>query len=177
MGLKVISKKHGVIGVHELSGKLLEGVEKLLNMSQIKGSRVTVGLHQDAQGYPRSERGANLGKGTVTDVVMVGAIHQFGVGSMIARPWLDTGIEASKTNYIPILAHLLKIQHDGGVDIRGSLEALGKAARTALVHNIETGVVKLPEIARSTALAKGSTTPLVDTGHMLRQTDYKVEMK
>jgi hypothetical protein len=76
----------------ELSDELQDKVLRLTK-SLDETNSVTVGLHKDAQDYPRIEHGTELKKNQITSVVMIGAIHEFGVGVQPKRPWLSASFK------------------------------------------------------------------------------------
>ncbi len=55
-----------------------------------------------------------------------------------------------------------------------ALRALGRSAVKTIRTDVENNLIGMERNAPSTALAKGGNQPMVDTGHLLRQVDYKM---
>ncbi len=164
-----IRNKRGRAGTKAITGELEKKIKEMTEPYKAKdGLGVTVGLHKDAQGYPKHERGKDLDGGT-TSVVMVGAMHELGAGNFPARRWLTTPIKEHKEKWADQLETMIKSKNPAPV-----LRALGRSAVQTIRTDVENNLIGMERNAPSTALAKGGNTPMVDTGFLLRQVDYKV---
>ncbi len=174
MAIKVLVNGKAPVAVfRELSDELQDKVVKMTR-SINKNNSVTIGLHEDAQDYPRREGGKELGKNEITSVVMIGAIHEFGVGDMQSRPWLSRSFRFDKSINDKMMKGAIWA-YTRNPDVLGdALDRVGKAAATSMREHIFRNDIGLLENAESTQLRKGGNTPLVDTQHMVRQIDYKV---
>jgi len=138
-------------------------------LKRIENSRVTltVGIHE-------AEGGASEGDGDLT-VLDVANIHEFGAPaagierrSMIAD-WSD---EAEERN----LADLQKV---GEAVVKGSLPSFSNGIDRLGLKFVGDVQVRMregipPELADSTVAAKGSSTPLIDTGQLLTSIRHQV---
>ncbi len=165
--------KNGKTSMKAVQKELAEKINKMVTRIT-RDAYLTAGLYKNAQGYPRSEQGGNLGRGNITDVVMIGAIHEFGFGNNPARPWLSSAINNNRTKWRPYIVEALKLKKDAGIDPLPVFTELGRDVVQTIVKDTETNKHGLDANASSTARAKGGNQPMVDTGHLLRQVDFKV---
>ena len=160
----------GRVRKRRASARMQEAINSLVERLEDTPA-LTVGLHRDAQDY--HDDGGNLGANEVTGVVEVGAKHEFGVGNFPARPWLSRSIKAEKRAITANVTKALKIAADGG-NATGQYKKMGRKLVTAIRQHVEGNDIGLAANAPSTVEAKGGNQPMVDTGHLLRQVDYKV---
>ncbi len=174
MAIKVLVNGKAPVAVfRELSDELQDKVVKMTR-SINKNNSVTIGLHEDAQDYPRREGGKELGKNEITSVVMIGAIHEFGVGKMPSRPWLSLSFKYDKSINDKMMKDAMRVYTKTPEALGAELDKVGKAAAKSMREHVFSNDIGLLENAESTQLRKGGNTPLVDTQHMVRQIDYKV---
>lgn len=132
---------------------------RLEQMHALTRQRVEVGIHETA--------------GAASDgltLATIGAIHEYGTEDIPARPWLTQGIAAAKP------AELMRKQAlavaNGERTARVAAERLGLAVVAAVQEHITQGIA--PPNAASTQAAKGSSTPLIDTGRLRQSISHVV---
>ena len=155
-----------------LKGKVIQAnqeIEKYLQRitKRVDGTELSIGLHSDAQDY--QDTGVSLGADTVTSVVMVGAIHEFGLGVQPKRPWLSASFKKDLQWYKSQVAKYVK----GEV----ALDFIGSEGVKKIKHHVWTNDIGLAAEKPATQKAKGGSSPMIDTGHMLKQVDYKVRSR
>lgn len=125
-----------------------------------KGGTVKVGFLEGAT-YPSGE-----------SVALIAAINEFGAPSrgQPPRPFFRRMI-AEKSGEWPaaVEANLKATNYDAA----RTLDLVGQGIKGQLQQSIVDLVD--PPLAPSTIAHKGSSKPLVDTGHMLNSVDYEVE--
>ncbi len=107
-----------------------------------------------------------------TSVPLVAAINEFGAPSrgQPPRPFFRRMI-AEKSGEWPaaIEANLVATNYDTGRVLELTGAAIAGQLRQSIVDLVD------PPLAASTIARKGSSKPLVDTGHMLASVEYEVE--
>lgn len=118
-----------------------------------------------------------------TPVATVAAVQEFGtrierqradgspyVVEIPSRPFFRNMIAASKGGWSSAIAKNLKATD---FDVNRTLDRMGQGIKGQLQQSIRD--TNDPPLAPSTIAAKGFSTPLIDTGHMLNSVDYRVE--
>lgn len=84
------------------------------------------------------------------------------------RPFMSNAISENKKTWFKVLKRDLKKRH-----VRTSINKLG----THIQNDIKTSITNLrtPPNAPRTVARKGSTNPLIDTGHMRRSVTYNLK--
>lgn len=125
---------------------------------------VTVGIHE-------AEGGASHGEDDLS-VAELGEIHEYGLGvpeRSFIRAWADENQQEHEGQLRKIGEAVVK----GTVpSIEQGLERFGLLAVGQIQQRIADGIE--PELAASTIAAKGSSTPLVDTGVLRSSITSKV---
>jgi len=96
-------------------------------------------------------------------------VNNFGLGVQ-ARPFMVRSFESNKTKYDNAIKKSL-----GDLENLNYKEFLNKLGVVSS-QDVKTAIVELKEPANSpaTIAAKGSSNPLVDTGHMLQSVTYQI---
>ncbi len=126
-----------------------------------RGKSVTVGVHGDAGG----------GYETIS-VLELAAIHEFGLGNSPERSFIRAWVEENKDEIQQMIARMGEAIQAGKLAEGQALEQLGLWAQGNIQARISQGIP--PPNAPSTAAAKDSSTPLVDTGQLKSSITYKV---
>lgn len=107
-----------------------------------------------------------------TPVAMIAAIQDFGApaAGIPPRPFFRNMIRDKQGEWPAAIAGLLKAND---LDAAKALELTGQAIAGQLRQSIID--TNEPPLAKSTIRRKGSSKPLVDTGHMLNSIDYEVK--
>lgn len=139
-----------------LSGNIFGTVEKAADSDH---NSVKVGFLKGAT-YPDG-----------TSVPLVAAVNEFGAPSrgQPPRPFFRRMIADKGREWPDAVVRLLKANE---YDVDRTLEMAGSAIAGQLRASITT--LTDPPLAPSTIARKGSTKPLIDTGHMLNSVDHEV---
>jgi len=107
-------------------------------------------------------------------VILVGAVHEFGSddGTIPERSWLRSAMREHADEHSRAARKLARAVDLGEGDPNVALEKLGLIA----VGNIQETIVALssPPNEAATIAAKGSSNPLVDTGHLRQAVTHQV---
>ncbi len=122
---------------------------------------ILVGVPADATPYPDG-----------TSVAMVGAVHEFGGGNSPERSFIRSSFDEHQKKYITMAQKLVKKVIDKGGDIELVAELIGTEAAADVVDNINA--IQTPPNTAATILKKGSSNPLVDTGHLKQSIRHEV---
>lgn len=143
------------------------GHKKLLERLQASGrARVTVGIHEQ-EGSELHEGSDDL---TVSDV---GAIHEFGLG-VPQRSFLRSTMDENRDKYNDALRRIGRLVVQGRLrSTEQGLAQLGARCVGDVQAKIRAGVP--PALSPVTVAAKGSSTPLIDTGQMWSSITSRVE--
>lgn len=121
-------------------------------------------------GVPKSAGNYEDGVHTAT----VAAVNEFGSadGRIPERSFLRSGIEDSKPQIIKLYEKMMPDAIDKDLDIRTIQAMIGELVVGNVVQKISEGIG--PANAPSTVKAKGSSTPLVNTGHLRQSITYVI---
>jgi hypothetical protein len=147
--------------------KLLQGMSRSIGYS----GAVTVGLHKDAQAY--RDTGAGLPSGHATNVVLVGAVHEYGLGTSPARRWLSRSLLKDRKKYKADTIKALVVLPEDQNKYKSMMGKIGKKAVDNVVDHVERNDIGMKAIKTATANRKGHTKVLIDSGHMLNQVSAK----
>jgi hypothetical protein len=103
-----------------------------------------------------------------TPVAAVAFWNEYGNDFTPPRPFFRTMIAKESPSWGPKLAGALKATGDGDK----ALALMGEDIQGALIQSINDFTT--PALAPSTIAAKGFDKPLIDTGHMVNSTSYRV---
>lgn len=135
-----------------------------VNRAQSGPTRVKVGLPAGSAPYPDG-----------TSVILVGAVHEFGSddGRIPERSSIRSTTRAKGAELHRMAETIARrVIHRGGTFEEG-LRTLGAYLAAEIQDAIAEGVP--PPNAPSTIARKGSSKPLVDTGHLRQSITYQVE--
>lgn len=141
----------------------VEGLAKRRTKASAEGMRVKIGLPVGSSPYPDG-----------TDVILVGAVQEFGSadGSIPERSWLRRAMRANRKEHSAAARKLARTVELGEGNPKEALEKLGLIA----AGNVRQTIVAVasPPNKPGTVRAKGSSNPLVDTGHLVQSVTHKV---
>jgi hypothetical protein len=115
--------------------------------------------------------GALKGSKGGLSVAMIAAIQEFGAprAGIPPRPFMRNMVAAKQGEWPKAIAGLLKqTNYDG----RKTLQLIGEAIAGQLRQSIKD--TNAPPLKPATIKAKGSSKPLVDSGHLLASVSYQV---
>ena len=137
----------------------------LRQMAKVKGSHVSIGLHEDEQPY-----------GDGTRVQDVGYWHEFGVGQA-ERSWLRSTFDENRRKWRRRTKVLLASVILGRTTVERSLRQLGFEMKNEVQNKIET--MRTPGNAPSTIAQKPTIgdNPLINTRKLKRSVKSKVHLK
>lgn len=122
-------------------------------------------------GFPKESSETNSERDGVTALEKATA-NNFGVG-VPKRPFMSIAFRKNEREYKRLIqSHMAKIEK---IDYIKFLNQLGLKAQ----GDIQKAIIDLqsPPNAQSTVEAKGSSSPLIDTGHMMQSASYFIESK
>lgn len=129
-------------------------------------TRVKVGLPAGTSSYPDG-----------TSVFEVGAVHEFGSqdGRIPERSFIRSTLEKKRSELDAMAGKIgKKVERDGGT-LEEGLNLMGSVLAAAIQETIADGVP--PPNAPSTIRRKGSSKPLIDTGHLRQSITWQVVKK
>lgn len=142
----------------------LEDLQK--RMKDARGrSVVKVGIQETAGSHKESEGGLS--------VADVGSFHEFGTDTIPQRSFIRAPIQDNKADLQTLQRKLLKEVMLGGKSTGEALALIGEKAQSDMIAAINAGIE--PGLEQSTIDAKGSSTPLIDSGQLKQSIRYKVE--
>lgn len=152
----------GVVDKYISGGDKLERELNKIAVALKSGGTVHVGFLQNAT-YPNG-----------TNVATIAAIQNFGAPSrgIPPRPFFSNMVAKHSGDWPSAVKSLITIHN---YDARIVLELMGQGIAGQLRQSIID--TNDPPNAPSTIRRKGSSKPLVDTGHMLASVDYEVDVK
>jgi len=154
----------------------LEGLQK--ELEKIAKGSVTIGFHKDSNPYPDG-----------TPTVEVAAQHEFGdetprtytsprgnkmhVNGVPERAPIRTTFREKKQDWSKLGSGLIKKILKGKVGGTDMIEMLGQRASNDIKSVIRAGLA--PANSKAVVEEKGSSIPLIDTGHLINSISYYVE--
>lgn len=137
---------------------------KLQQLKSLKSARVKVGFPKGWNAYPNG-----------TPVALVASVHEFGSPSrnIPSRPFFRSTLFINK-NYKDLRFKTFAQIARGKVTPSVGLGRLGDVVKNDIVESIIN--IQSPALKEETIKKKGSTNPLVDTGHLKQSVTYKVEI-
>ncbi len=142
----------------------LEEMQKRMKAARGR-SVVKVGIQEDA--------GQHKGEGDQLSVADVASFHEFGTDTVPQRSFIRAPIQDGKVALQNLQATLLRRVILGSKTTEEALGLIGEAAQAEMINAINAGIS--PELEQSTINAKGSSTPLIDSGQLKQSIRYKVE--
>lgn len=140
-------------------------------MKRLRGSgrnepRVTIGVHESEGSAAHGEDGATL--------IDIAGYHEFGTSTIPARPFISGWADEKRADIEGDLHKMGVAIIRGKVpSVRIALERLGVKFVGDVQVRIKSNIA--PPLAQSTIDAKGSSTPLIDTGQLWTSVTHKVK--
>ena len=128
-------------------------------LRQLDGAYTKVGLQTGAEH-------ADPQSGDLSDLVMIGAVHEFGTRRIPQRSWLRTAFDSNRTAIQGMKTTLFGKVLENRMSPLQAFQLLGEFFQAKVRANIVK--IKSPANAPSTIARKGSTNPLIDTSQMLQ---------
>ena len=128
---------------------------------------VTIGLQANAQDYADG-----------TSILQVAISGEFGNARANVKPrhFLSLAVTKDKSFYLNKTKRILKFYEKGNTNfVNVAMTELGRQGVVKVQKNIENNTIGMRANSENTASAKGGNQPMVDTGHLVRQIDYKTE--
>jgi len=123
---------------------------------------LTVGIHDDAGAHPMG-----------LSVAAIASFHEFGMGNNPERSFLRAWFDEKKAKLQDQMTKSEVAVYKGMVTQEQALERLGLRFAAEVQAKIVGGIP--PALDPATIERKGSSTPLVDTGHLKSSIKHKVE--
>lgn len=139
--------------------------EIVRRLGEIKGMTVKVGILESAGIHPGPEGLSNA---------EIGTVHEYGDPSrnIPQRSFIGSAMDEQRDALVKFAAASVRSAIDGKRNVREAGSLLGEKAKAAIQSKIVTGPF-VPNAPRTIAL-KGSSKPLIDTGHLRQSVSYEV---
>lgn len=133
---------------------------KRLKKALANTAKVLVGIPEDAAPYPDG-----------TSVAMVATVHEFGIHQP-ERSFMRSTLKENRKEYIKKSKSAILDAVRGDKPLKKSLAILG----TTVASDIKSKITSLrtPANTAETIAGKGSSNPLIDTGHLKESVTYEV---
>lgn len=125
---------------------------------------VLVGLPSGSNAYPDG-----------TSVILVGATHEFGSESnnIPERSFLRSTVHNNRRKYKALIKKLAIKIVNGSMNAKVALNLLGTQVASDVRDTITD--IKIPPNKAGTIASKGSSNPLIDTGHLRQSITYEIK--
>lgn len=140
---------------------------------KMKNAKVSIGVHQNAgMAMERNPDGTKSMSKSAT-MAEVAYYNEFGTSRGIPeRPFIRTTADEKKGVYSKFLKGELLDVFAGRKTVTIALERVGALAQGHVRKKIRN--IRTPANSAATIAQKGSSNPLVDTGHLIKKIDYEV---
>lgn len=133
----------------------------VLDMKELRGRSVKVGIWDE-------------GSSGGTSVLDYAIYNEFGTSRIPARPFMATTYDNNYDKTIKFVEFLSGKIIDGKITPDHALKVLGEEYQKYIQKTIRDAKSWAEPNAESTVAAKGSSSPLIDTGRMLNSIRYEV---
>jgi phage gpG-like protein len=133
-----------------------------LNFKQLEGRSVKVGV-----------MGGEENDGVA--VVDYAVYNEFGTSRIPPRPFMATTAENNREYIQQFTGHLVGRIIDGAISVNVALKNLGEAYQAKIQMTIRNAKQWAEPNAPATIKAKGSSSPLIDTGRLVQSIRYEVK--
>ncbi len=106
-------------------------------------------------------------------VADVASFHEFGTDNIPQRSFIRAPIQDNQADLQNLQSKLLRQVTLGSMSIGEALALIGEDAQADMIAAINAGIE--PGLNPATIAAKGSSTPLIDSGQLKQSIRYKVE--
>lgn len=113
-------------------------------------------------------------EGTDLAVIDIAVFHEFGTINIPARPFFSSALDANSKQIGDMLQEVIGKIIDGDMTAVKAAERVGLFVKSLIQKRIRDSPNWAEPLAESTIEAKGSSTPLVDTGELLNSVTYAV---
>ena len=143
-----------------------KGYRKLVNtLSGNPKTRITVGVHEVA--------GQEIHPGTTLTVAELATIHEFGTDTIPERSFLRAWFDENRERCHEAVKRMAQSVMRGERSREDAIEILGQTFVAQIQKRIAKGIP--PPNSPATIAAKGSSTPLIDTGILRTSITYAVD--
>lgn len=139
-----------------------EGEKVLSELGAMNGKRIDVGFLQDAPAYPDG-----------TSVIDVAAFNEYGNSRTPPRPFMLQAWEARESELENACTGALTLVSNGSYTAEQAANLVGAVWVGVIQQEIRDG--DFAPNAPMTIQRKGSSHPLIDTGHMWQSIHYEVK--
>lgn len=136
----------------------------ILQMKELDGHCIEVGFDEIASNIVYESSGERLGD--------IAEKNEFGIG-VPERSFMRRTIERNQDEYQDLTQHKLSDIYQGNLSVNSALKKIGAEVK----ENMKSAIVEFdtPRNAPATIQKKGFDAPLIHTGRMLKEIDYKVK--
>ena len=137
---------------------------KAMDKSLKEYANITVGVHADAHDYPDGTSSA--------DVAMW---NEYGTDTIPARYWLRGSLAKERPAVTRAYQKNLERNYKYPAAFKNAQIAMANDLITQIINHVENNTIGMQGNEASTIRKKGGDQPMVATGHLLRQLDWKFE--
>lgn len=142
------------------------GYKALRQRLSERAQQVTVGIHEDV--------GSQVHKDSDATIAEIASFHEFGTSRTPERSFIRAWADEKKAEHEQSLRQIAGAVASGQVaSVEQGLERFGVRCVGEVQRRIRDGIP--PPLAESTVEAKGSSTPLIDSGELWTSVKHKVE--
>ncbi|MCK4521418.1 MAG: hypothetical protein KAU20_02505 [Nanoarchaeota archaeon] len=145
-------------------------------VKKLDGAYTKIGLPENAQvGQPQSIGSGHPPADQMSDLVVIGAVHEYGSKIVPERSFLRSTTDEQRVKIARLQDKALDKMYLGEINAKTAIGLLGEFMTTKVKQKIVA--LKFPPLAAITKKRKGSTNPLIDTGQMLQSIQHIEVMK
>lgn len=128
-----------------------------------KAGALEIGVLKDSQLYPDG-----------TEPADVAYWNEYGTDTIPARFWLSGAIKHNQQFVRDTIKRINSRYPLNSNAYQIAMNEFGRQLKTKIIATVENNDIEMAGNAPSTQTAKGGDTPIVDTGHLLRQINFKL---
>lgn len=146
------------------------------NLKKLASKKVFVGVQSKERPHRRKRKGepASEDNSNPMNLAQIAAIHEFGLGKMPQRSFLRSAMDENKDKLAQMSAQVVKNVTKGADPVQ-QMNTVGMVAQGMVQKKIVTG--PFTPNSPATIKAKGSSRPLIDTGHLRQSITFLVDDK
>lgn len=140
------------------------------SLLKLNGCKIKTGVQGEDVAVRRGKKG-KISR-TDTPLAVIAAIHEYGLGGMPQRSFLRSTYDENKEKIVGRASFIIRSVMDNQNISQATLEKLGNYVQGLVQKKIRNG--SFTPNAPSTIKRKGSSKPLIDTGHLRQSIRYVI---
>jgi hypothetical protein len=143
-------------------------------LKELDGIRIQAGVQADAGNAKKRGKGGKVVKSD-THLLLIATVHEYGLNGMPQRSFIRGAYDDNKQLIEKLTTALASGAITSKMPLNAALNQVGNAIEGMIKNKIRDGPFKPNSPA--TIKRKGSSRPLIDTGHLRQSIRYKVLRK